>query len=239
MMSPTERKPLQETSQVLKLPSENASEELPPNISIAWSLDPVTHSHSSSLVPKLRLTLTSHAPKPLTIYNDSLNPGRMLAEGNKFRIFDLTSDLEIQQRKARFCDLEPPSKVHVPLREHLFHTLWPETPHVLETDFGGGGKRSPDDARQLDAPSEPDAKPPARMRVRGVHGLEPDHGYVLRPGKGWGYIQWWEWGEKDEVMNPAGEKLDGRRMAYRRKSPHPGVHLDVENLPDIKFWCTE
>lgn len=29
-------------------------------------------------------------------------------------------------------------------------------------------------------------------------------------GKDWEYIRWWEYGEKEEVMNPPGGRLDGR-----------------------------
>lgn len=33
---------------------------------------------------------------------------------------------------------------------------------------------------------------------------------TCRVGKDWEYIRWWEYGEKEEVMNPPGGRLDGR-----------------------------
>ena len=55
--------------------------------------------------------------------------------------------------------------------------------------------------------------PHQSLRPRGIHGLEIRHKYVLRPGQGWGWVRWWEYGEKDEVINPPTGKLDGRTVA--------------------------
>lgn len=230
-----EHKPLEDIERGQKTlgDSREEAEEIP-CISVSWSLSPTVHSYSNNFAPKLCLILTSHADKPLTIYNESLNPGRMLAEG-KFRIFDLTNNLEIQQRKSRFCDFEPPSKVQVSLREHLFHTLYPEIPLVFETDFSGG-KHAPQALREPEFAF--DSKNP-RMKARGVDGLEPGHHYRLESEQGWGFIRWWEYGEKEEVMNPPSGRLDGRRIAYGYKSsPHRGIHLDKGNMSGIFFSCT-
>lgn len=97
---------------------DSSGEEIP-CISVSWSLSPTVHPYTNDLAPKLRLVLTSYADNPITIYNESLSPGRMLSKG-KFRIFDLTSNQEVQQSKTRFCDFEPPSKVEVPLWESFF-----------------------------------------------------------------------------------------------------------------------
>lgn len=158
----------------------------------------------------------------------------MLAEG-KFRIFDLTNNLEIQQRKTRFCNFEPPSKVQAPLREHLFHTLYPEIPLVFETDFGGEKHAT----KALRGPEFAlDSKYP-RMKARGVDGLEPGHHYRLESEQGRGHIRWWEYGEKEEVMNPPSGRLDGRRIAYRHESsPRRGIHLNKGNTSKIFFSCT-
>lgn len=229
-----EHKSLKDIEHDRTTPIDSREEEIP-CISVSWSLDPIVHSYSSDVAPRLRLILTSHAEKPLTIYNESLSPGRMLAEG-KFCIFDLTSNLEIEQRKARFCDFEPPSKVQVPLREQLFHTLHPEVPLAFETAFGGG-KHAPK-ALVGNPESVSDLKC-SRMKARGVDGLEPGHHYRLGPGQDWGFIRWWEFGEKEEVMNPSSGRLDGRRIAYRRnKNPHHGIYLDKANMSEIDFWCT-
>lgn len=89
-------------------------------------------------------------------------------------------------------------------------------------------------------PSQPKLTDSGTTQSRGVDGLEIGHRYGLRPGKGWGYIRWWEYGEKDEVMNPPGGRLDGREMAYsRKKTPHPGIRVHVEALPEIRFECVE
>lgn len=181
-----EHKPLEDIKRGRQTLVDNRGEELP-SISVSWSLNPIIHSYSNELAPTLRLALISHADRPLTIYNDSLNSSYLLAEG-KFFIFDLTSNLEIQQRKTRVCIFEPPSKVQVPLQD----TLYPEVPLGLETRFGGGkhapkAQRKPESAFDFNYP---------RMKSRGVDGLEVGHHYRLGPGQGWGYIRWWEYGER-------------------------------------------
>ncbi|MCJ1461846.1 hypothetical protein MMC07_000445 [Pseudocyphellaria aurata] len=207
-----EHKPQEDIEQGRKTAVHRREDEEIPRIFVSWSLNPTTHSYSNDVAPTLSLALTSHADRPLTIYNDSVLPRHMLVEG-KFVIFDVTSNVEVPQRKSRLCFFEPPSKVQVPLREHLFHTLYPEVPVVFETAFG---------------------------RATGVDGLEPEHHYRLGPGQGWGYVRWWEYGEKEEVMNPPSGKLDGRRIAYRHsKNPHQGIYLETGNMSAIDFWCTE
>ena len=75
-----------------------------------------------------------------------------------------------------------------------------------------------------------------KKQARGVDGLETGHDYSLQPGRGWGYVRWWEWGEKEDVMNPSGGRLDGREVAYKRnKRPHPGIRVNVEELKEIEF----
>ena len=82
--------------------------------------------------------------------------------------------------------------------------------------------------------------PHQSLRPRGIHGLEIRHKYVLRPGQGWGWVRWWEYSEKDEVINPPTGKLDGRTVAYKHsKAPHPGFRINIEALPAIKFMCVE
>lgn len=229
-------------------PVTGTKDERVPNISVSLALDPTTHSYSSSHhAPRLRLTLTSYADRPVTIYNDSLNLGRILAEG-KFSILDVTRNdaEEVPQIKARFCDFEPPTKVQVPLRESLFYTLYPEEPLVFEAAFGPSNRVPKPRHQDPDDSAFPEAGRSSRGgQVRGVDGLEPGHHYRLRACRddkaSWGYIRWWEYGEREEVMNPpGGGRLDGREVAYHhRKSPHRGIRLDVKSIPDIDFWCTE
>ncbi|ERF71378.1 hypothetical protein EPUS_09050 [Endocarpon pusillum Z07020] len=102
-------------------------QESVPRISLNWTLDPTPHSFSTELPPTICLILTSHANKPITIYNEALNPSRLLSEG-KFPIFDQTDNIEVPHRRRIYCDFEPPSKIKVPLREKLFHTLYPAVP---------------------------------------------------------------------------------------------------------------
>ena len=112
-----------ETDGEHQMKSANTPGEEPlPKISITWSLDPTTHSFSSSSAPTLRLCLINHATRPITIYNEYRNPTTLLAEG-RFSIFDHTTNSEVAQLKTRFCDFEPPSKVDVPLGEKMFHNL--------------------------------------------------------------------------------------------------------------------
>ncbi|KAL8974171.1 MAG: hypothetical protein Q9197_001592 [Variospora fuerteventurae] len=189
--------------------------------------EPTEHSYSSSNAsPTLKVSLTNHATRPITIYNEYMILFRVLAEG-KLIIYDRTSDTVVDQMKTHFCEFAPPTKVHVPLPERMFYTLYPMEPVVFTATFG-----------RNKSPSQPVINP---HRPRGVHGLQIGHEYVLRPGKGWGYIRWWEWGEKDEVINPPGRgKLDGREILYkRRKTPHPRLLMNVEELPEIEFRCVE
>ncbi|KAI4266255.1 MAG: hypothetical protein L6R38_008849 [Xanthoria sp. 2 TBL-2021] len=199
-----------------------------PSISAEWSLDPTTHSFSSDTSPTLTLSLTNHANRPITIYNEYLIPSQVLAEGH-FVIFDHTTNKVVDQLKTRFCDFPPPSKIHVPLRDHMFHTLYPGRPVSFTAMFGRSSK----------SPPRPRLEEQQRQ-ARGVDGLEIGHEYSLRPGEGWGYIRWWEYGEKDEVISPPSGKLDGREIAYKRtKTPHPGIRVNVEALAEIRFRCVE
>lgn len=198
-----------------------------PRVTADWSLEPTEHSYSSSdAPPTLKVSLTNHATRPITIYNEYMIPSKVLAEGS-FIIYDRTSGTVVDQIRTRFCDFPPPTKVHVPLRERMFYTLYPMEPVVFTATFG-----------KNKTPSQPDRN---SHRPRGVHGLQIGHEYVLRPGKGWGYIRWWEWGEKDEVIDAPGRgKLDGREIAYKQwKTPHPGLCVNVEELPEISFRCVE
>ena len=204
--------------------------ETAPHISVELALDPPIHSYSSDAAPRLRLTLTSHADRPITIYDDGAvaSPGRLLAQGS-LAVRDVARGVDVPRRKARFCDFEPPRRVAVPLREALFHTLYPETPAAFEAAFG----------RKSGAP-EPLGDADAAGRLAGVEGLEPGRHYRLRSDGGWGWIRWWEYGEKEAVIDPPGGKLDGRTVAYRHhKNPHPGIRLDTKSIPVVDFWCTE
>ncbi|KAI4271397.1 MAG: hypothetical protein LQ337_006036 [Flavoplaca oasis] len=210
----------------LRLPKK-MEQALQPEVSAEWSLDPTTHSFSSNPSPTLTFSLTNHSDQPITIYNEYLVPSRLLAEGS-FTIFDLTADTEVHQLKTRFCDFVPPTNVHVPLRESMFHTLYPGTPVFFIATFGIS--KSPP---RPSLPHQP-------LRPRGVHGLEIGHEYILRPGQGWGWVRWWEYGEKEEVINPPTGKLDGRTVAYKHsKAPHPGFQINIGTLPAIKFKCVE
>ncbi|KAL8992321.1 MAG: hypothetical protein Q9169_007188 [Polycauliona sp. 2 TL-2023] len=202
----------------------------PPKITAQWSLNRTTHSFSTDTSPPiLTISLYNQTDRPITIYNESIDPWRLLARG-LFTIFDLTTDSAVDQTKTHYCDFEPPSKIHVPLREHLFHTLYPSVPVTFSGAFGRSRKLPPQPASMLEESEH----------ARGVHGLEIGHEYVLRPGKWWGWVRWWEYGERDEVMNPKGKKLNGRTLAYNHtKVPHPGFSIDVESLPEIHFSCVE
>ena len=200
---------------------------LQPDVSAEWSLDLTTHSFSSNTSPTPTLSLTNHSNRPIIIYNECLVPSRLLAEGS-FTIFDLTDDTEVHQLKTRFCNFVPPTNVHVPLRDSMFHTLYPGIPVSFIAPFGI--------SKSLPRPSLPHQT----LRPRGVHGLEIGHEYALRPGQGWGWVRWWEYGEKDKVINPPTGKLNGRTVAYKHsKAPRPGFRISIEALPAIKFICVE
>lgn len=116
----------------------------------------------------------------------------------------------------------------------LFHTFYLDVPLGFEMNFGGADHAP----RALWEPESTVDFKHSRMKARGVDGLEPGHHYRLGPGQGWGCIPWWEYGEKEEVMNPSGGRLNGRRIAYRRnKNPHPAIYLDKGNISDIFFSC--
>lgn len=209
-----------------------AGKDSTPDISVDWSLEPTTHSYSTGTAPILKLSLTNHDDRPITIYNEHLNPSTVLAEG-RLCIFDYTANAEVDQVKTRYCDFPPPSKVHVPLREQILHTLYPQESIVFTATFGRSKMPSKPKLRD-GVDGERDHK-----QARGVDGLEVGHHYGLRPGKGWGYIRWWQYGEKYAVINPAEGKLDGRELAYGKKVPHPGIRVNVEELPEIEFWCIQ
>ena len=150
-----------------------------PNVIIDWSLEPTTHSYNSDSSPTVKLSLTIHSDRPITIYKEHIDPSTILAEG-RLSIFDHTTNTEVDQIKTRYCSIPPPSKVHVPLREQLFHTLYPDVPVTFTTSFGRS--KTPSRPKSIDTEDGPGKN----NQARGVHGLEPGHHYSLRPGKGMG-----------------------------------------------------
>ena len=148
---PNANQPLTESDHGTTSTVQNCDAQSPPNspsvdneplISLEWSLDPSVHSFSNDAAPILSLFLPLHARTPITIYNEHLDPSRLLSQG-RFSIFDLITETEVPQAKSRFCDFEPPSKVHVPLRENMLYTLYPGKPTQSRTSFGRGSKIRP------------------------------------------------------------------------------------------------
>ncbi len=234
-LAATKQQPTETDGKHQKTSGNNDGEEPLPEITVTWSLDPTTHSFSSPTAPTLRLFLTNHADRPVTIYNESLHLPTLLAEGSKFSIYDHTTGSAVRQVLTRFCIFELPSKIHVPLQESMFHTLPPGVPVPIAATFGRG-KLTP---KPLE-PGDPEREQ-NKNTVSGVHNLEVGHHYTLRSETKWRFIRWWEYGEKDEVINPPGGKLDGRKVAFRRrKSPHPSrIRVEMSGLKEIDFWCVE
>src|ERR1700761_7780435 len=105
-----------------------------PKISASLSLEPTTHSFSSSHAPTLNLTLLLDYHKPVTIYADDLSIPIMLTRG-AFNIQYRSSGADVEQSLRTLCRIPPPTKVPVTLNETLFHTLLPHTPLTVSAPF--------------------------------------------------------------------------------------------------------
>lgn len=211
-----------------------------PKISASLSLDPTTHSFSSSQAPKLNLTLLLDYHEPITIYADILSPSQMLTCG-AFAIHYCSSGAEVRQNLRTLCRIPPPTKVPVNLKESLFYTLTPYEPLTLSAPFTrkpkGAKPRAASDPAYLGDRS-------ARHGSCGVDGLEPGYDYVLslagQPRMFWNHVRWWEYGTKDDVLHPNGaaNELNARKVKFS-PGPHERIEIDTSSLQPIKFRCEE
>lgn len=150
-----------------------------PKISAYLSVNPATHLFTNPQALNLDLTLTLHHPDSITIYADDISPNLMLICG-ALTIIDLTTGCEIRQSCQTHCRIPPPSRVAVLLNEHLFHTLFPNTPLTLSAPFtrsraSTGGKPLAKD----DPEYARDCSAKRGAGACGVDGLEPGHRYAL------------------------------------------------------------
>lgn len=215
-----------------------------PKISASLSVDPTTHLFANAQAPNLNLTITSHHPDPITIYADNLSPKLMLTCG-ALTITDLTTGCEVRQSCRTHCRIPPPSKVAVPLPEHLFHTLLPNTPLTLSTPFtrsrtstGGKPLAKQDPTYTSDYSTKGGAC--------GVDGLEPGHRYALslssKPRFFWNIIRWWEYGTKEQVILQGNDRnegeggLDGRKVKFG-PGPHERIVVDSAKIGFVEFEC--
>jgi hypothetical protein len=211
-----------------------------PKIAASISLEPTTHSFSSSQAPKLNLTLLLDYHEPITIYADDLSPSLMITHG-AFAIHYCSSGAEVKQTLRTLCRIPPPTKVSVNLDESLFYTLLPYTPLTLSSPFTrkpeGGKPRAAIDPEYLSDRS-------TRHGSCGVDGLEPGYDYLLsmatKPRIFWYCIRWWEYGIKDDVLHPNGatNELDARKVRFG-PGPHQSIEVDTSSLRPIEFRCEE
>lgn len=205
-------------------------------------IDPPTHSSSDPQAPNLNITIISHHPEPITFYADNLDPKLMLQCG-AFIITELSTGMEVKQCCRAYCRIPPPSKAEVPLNEHLFRTLLPNTPLTLSTPFTpnrtntGGVPLAKDDTQYANDRS-------ASHGACGVDGLEPGHKYVLslasKPRIFCNSIRWWEYGMKEQILqlNEDGKGLDARRVRFD-SGPHEPIQIDTGGIGYAHFDCTE
>ncbi len=213
-----------------------------PKLSVLLSVKPATHSFANPRAPTLNLTITSHHPDPITIYADDLSPKLMLTCG-ALTITDLTTGSEVRQSSKTHCRIPPPSKVVVPLNEHLFHTLLPHIPLTLSAPFTRS--RTKTGGKPL-AKNDPDyaSDPLAKHGACGFDGLEPGHRYALslasKPRVLWNIIRWWEYGRKEQVLHTDddGPALDGRRVRFG-PGPHEAIVVDTASIGVVEFECRE
>lgn len=215
-----------------------------PKISASLSVDPATHLFSSLQAPNLNLKITSHHPNPITIYADDLSPNLMLICG-ALTITDLTTGCMVRQSCQTYCRIPLPSKVAVPLDEHLFHTLLPNTSLILSAPFtrsrtsSGGKSLAKHDPEYASDRS-------AKRGACGVDGLEPGHRYALsladKPRFFWNSIRWWEYGTKEQVLHVNGDRggrcLDGRKVKFG-PGPHERILVDTASIGFVEFECRE
>jgi hypothetical protein len=206
-----------------------------PRISVSFALDPPYHSFNNDTAPNLIVTLTSQHHKPITIYADDLSPDLMLSCG-AFRIVDLATGTDVHQSVRTHCRIPPPSKVQVPLRETLFHTLHPNTPLALSASFGRDRKP----LSRYDPSYGEDHN--GRGNSKGVDGLVPGSRYLLvaaeKPRIQWNSIRWWDYGTRDQVHNRPDGGLNGREVAHEQ-GPQPEIVIDPKSVPPIVFECQE
>ena len=192
-----------------------------PSISISITLTPCTYSYSTPEVPTLSVHMTSHAPRPITVFtwNTVLHPYSGLKR-QCFTITDTSSGEKIPQNKVSLNRTRFRRQIGSS-DEQLFSTLYPDQPVTVKAAFGPW----PGEAKPIGHPE----RFPRRLGW-GVDGLEVGHGYEVKVSSGQMVI-WWKWGTKEEVLAPPGESED----SYMGESEWPPIEIEVEETPAVEF----
>ena len=193
-----------------------------PKILVSAKLDPPVLSLSNKAASNLVLALISTHEKPITFFGDDVSPKVMLLYA-AFKKFRPKHQRICFQPWAHLLQNTPAHKSSSAMREHLFHTLMPNTP------LGSSAPFAPNIKRLIKSHSDTDPHPPPHSSMHGLAALPPGQWYLLVIDEStrirWNYVRWWDYGTKDEVLNPGGKKLDGRKVAHSL-GPHPAIEIN-------------
>lgn len=179
---------------------------LPPILSVSLVIDPPTFKLHREALPKLVLTATSHATKPITILTWPTIFNLDLSQHRKnFRCEDLTSNTSSTMETTKGLRRPGFNREQGGHDDKYFATLKPEEAVVFKDDF------------EL-----------SRQGFDGSISSTPGHRYRLSVNEDEEITKWWI-GTKNEVMTPPGQP-SGVRSASEgptRLSAEP-VEFEVE-----------
>ena len=167
----------------------------PPPVSFSITIDPPTYSVRDDEVPNLCLSITSYAPRPITIYTGvgSLNPGRSL-RNHRYEFFNLTTNQRVWMSTETSCRSGGPVLRRLgSYDEKDYLTLLPETVTTIVYPLyvvRGWNTRDPEKSLTWT---------PRAPRFNGEEFrmyFEPGHKYRFRIGGGKSAISWWRYGKK-------------------------------------------
>lgn len=153
----------------------------PPTVELAISIDPNAYSFSQPVPPKIRVTATSCASHPITIFTwrTALDPASALIS-NAFVITDLTTGSRIETSIA-MLQRSPFKRTRGSPDETYLTTLEPNAPLEATAQFGRPDQRPQPKAIvergwELDEQGR-ETRTRRSVRPTGVDGLEPGHEY--------------------------------------------------------------
>jgi hypothetical protein len=213
----------------------------PPSLSIDMAINPSIYSVSSTALPNLSFSITSHSTHPITILTNGtvLTKERPFIRGKNYTAIDINTNQRVwfsTEYVQRGC----------PIQQRLGHsdekhflTLLPEVPVKITYPFDPvvcWNRRDPSEGLTF-SPRAPDFKGEEFRKY-----FEPGHKYrfgiaykqgterLLGPVQG---VLWWRYGTKEEVLAPRGAPSAGTALGWSER------RIVFRNIPDVELVIEE
>ena len=209
-----------------------------PKLSVQLSLSSNTYSYSNPDPPTLRVTVTSHANRPITLltYNTPFHPSTGITQ-NCFPIWDLTANEGVKTTSIRVQRM-PLSRARGSSDEQYFLTLQPSVPSTVSTRFARGDQEMRPQSREVALREREEAERSGKARrsvfACGVDGLDPGHRYKVSVAKAPLMSFWWVWGTKEDILVDPESTDWGLQNVQAEETA-----LEIDEIEDVEFSVEE